>query len=396
MMEAILRRYNSCAAGERFEVVLKACPAGLKIGLLEAGALYQAARLDDGAWRLTVERRDAPAQGSMPGLHHLLSGRDGSLWTCERSHRVARVDMEEKRVAAVRSVALRASHLALDERAGRVFVADAAAGEIIALRADDLAELARWPAPGMPQLPLVSEEGIVCVTGGATGTVTLAWPRGDGYRASSVDVGGAPHDPCLDRDGEHLFVPCAADGSLVKLRLADGKIAGKITVGDGPSHLAMHPDGTRLYSANSWDGSVSCVSVEGERIGDAPSGAGAHAIDISPDGRRVYVANFMDDTLAVFDAATLERLALLPTEAYAHGLDVSPDGAYVVATGFASDHLRIFDAASARELGRVEVGRGSSHTAYGPDGSAWVGCSVSDHLARVDLASLTCAQLLRL
>ena len=393
---AIIERYNASDTGDRFEVLVSALEAGLRVSLLEAGARHRAEREDDGSWRVTIERRQAPAQGSVPGVHHVLAGGDGSLWTCERSRRIARIDTRTRRVVSVRAVARKASHLALDEQAGRLFVADAEACEIVALKADDLSEVARWPAPGMPQLPLVSADGIVCVTGGATGTLTVAWPSGDSYRPLTLEVGASPHDPALDHAGEHLFVPCAGDGTVVKVRMADGEIVGRMTVGEGPSHLAFHPDGTRFYSANSWDGTVTCTTAEGVRVAQAHSGGWAHAIDISPDGRWVYVANFLDDTVSVFSAATLERVALLGTDAYPHGLNVSPDGKHLVVTGFASDHLRIFDASSHRELARLEAGWGSSHTAFAPDGTAWVACSVSDHVACADLDSLTCTLRLRL
>jgi sugar lactone lactonase YvrE len=379
--QQIIDRYNAAQPGTRFEARVDELGAGLRMWLLEAGARHTATREGDG-WRLVVERRASPAQGTIPGLHHLLS--DGeSVWVAERARRVARVDTATRRTLARREVARKASHLAF--RDGRLFVADPGANEMIALRASDLSEIARWPAPGMPQLPLATADGIVCVTGGATGTVTLARPKAGGYAVQTVDVGKAPHDPCLDAEGQHLFVPCAGESTIVKLRLADAAIVGRVAVGDGPAHLARHPDGTRLYSANSWDGSVSCISTEGELLAQAPSGGWAHAIDVSPDGALVYVANFLDDTLAVFAAATLERVATLPTEAYAHGLDVSPDGRHVVTTGFCSSRLRIF---SAGETRTVEVGLGSSHTTFPGDGSAWVGCSVADHLARIDLASM--------
>ncbi|HEY5898206.1 MAG TPA: beta-propeller fold lactonase family protein, partial [Burkholderiales bacterium] len=212
-------------------------------------------------------------------------------------------------------------------------------------------------------------------------------------RSKSFPVGVAPHDPCLDRAGAHLFVPCAGESAIVKLRLSDGAMVGRIAVGDGPSHLAIH--GERVYSANSWDGTLSCVSTDGERLAQAPSGGWAHAIDLSPDGRFVYVGNFFEDTLAVFDAATLARRALVPTEPYAHGIDVSPDGRHVIATGFCSDAMRLFDATKFTELARITVGPGSSHTAFTPQG-AWVACSVGDHLAKIDLASGRCTGQARL
>jgi len=236
---------------------------------------------------------------------------------------------------------------------------------------------------------------VVCVTGGATGTLTIARPGAAGYAVQTIEVGSCPHDPVLTVDGACVLVPCSGDAQLVKVRLKDGRIGGRCAVGDGPSHLVLHPDGSRVYSANSWDGTITCVTVEGERVGETASGGWAHAIDITPDGRSVWVANFLDDTLAVFDALTLDRLALLPTERYAHGLDVSPDGRYVVATGFSSDCARIYDAGAFREHGRVEVGRGSSHSAFVGD-HAWIGCSVSGHVARVELASRRCTAKVRL
>lgn len=382
---AIIGHYNGLQAGAGFEAVLDDYPPGLRVWLLEGGVRHSASPADDGCWQLQIRRGAAPAQGSIPGVHHLLSGADGSVWVCERDRGVARIDGATRRVAAVRQVANKASHLALDARAGRLLVADPGANEVLALRAADLAVEQRWPAPGMPQLPAVSAAGVVCVTGGATGTLTIARPRAGGYQVQTLEVGAYPHDPLTA--GEYVFVPCAGDAVVVKVRLSDGHIAGRCAVGNGPSHLTIHPDGTRIYSANSWDGTLSCLTTDGEPVAHAESGGWAHAIDITPDGRWIYVANFLDDTLAVFDAATLQRTALLPTEPYAHGLDISPDGRYVVATGFASRFLRIYDAVRHVEIARVEAGLGSSHTAFmaGDATQAFVTCSVDDHVACIDL-----------
>ncbi len=391
---AIIERFNALNPGARFEACVDAYSAGLKVWLLEAGARHGAERLGGGAWRLTITRGLTPAQGSIPGVHHVVS--DGaSVWACQRGELVARIDAQTRRVVATRSVARKASHMALDAAAKRLFIADSEAGEVIALRAADLQIEQRWPAPGGPQLPLVSPDGIVCVTGPVSGTLTIARPHAGEYGVQTVAVGAYPHDPLLTQDGAHIFVPCAGGSELVKVRLADGGVVGRCEVGDGPSHLALHPDGARVYSANSWDGTVTCVTTDGEAVASAASGGWAHAIEATPDGRWVYAANFMDDTLAVFDAATLERVALLATDAYPHGLDVSPDGRYVIATGFASDCLRVFDAEAHREIARIEVGRGSSHTAIAGN-YAYVGCSVSDRIACIDLAKLSLQEQIRI
>ncbi len=386
---AIVECYNASTPGAQFAARVDTWSASLRMTLLEAGAQHEAARLDDGSWKIEVRRRSAAAQGTMPGLHHVVT--DGrSIWAAERGKRVARIDVSTGRIAAERAVASRASHLALAADAQRIFVADSEANAVLALRASDLEPLERWNAPGAPQLPLASPQGIVCVTGPASGTLTIARPAGPGYRVQTVEVGECPHDALLSPDGAHLFVPCVGAAELVKVRLSDGAVAGRASTGAGPSHLALHPQGERLYSANSWDGSVSALTLDGARVAEAKSGGGAHAVDIDPLGRWLYVANFFDDTISVFDAASLERRFVLASEPYAHGLDVCADGRYLVATGFASDCLRIFDARQPREIARLKVGWGSSHTAFA-GGSAFVGCSVSDHVARVDLDRLSLA-----
>jgi len=391
---ALIARYNEAQPRERYTARVDDWGPGLRMWLLEAGARHDLEACEHG-WRVTIERSASPAQGSMRGVHHVVTDGRGAVWTCERGSRVARIDAGAGEVAAVADIATKASHLALDADARTLIVADPGENRVLALDAANLRVREAWSAPGMPQLPLVSPDGIVCVTGGGTGTVTLARPAGEGYRVETIAVGRAPHDPLLARDGEHVWVPCAGGSEVVKVRLADGAIVVRCAVGDGPAHLASDPHNGRIFTANSWDGSVSCVTEEGELVRTVESGRWCHAIDITPDGRWLWTANFYDDTLAVFDTQTMERVALLPTERYAHGLDVSPDGRHVVATGFGSDAVRLYDAGSRSEIARIEVGQGSSHTAFF-GGVGYVGCSVSEHVAVVDLERRQCAGRLAL
>ena len=390
---SVFDRYNALGRGERFTARLDAYGSQLRISLLEAGVRHRVVRSVDGTWEILIERELSPAQGTIPGVHHVVADRNGSVWVCQRAARVARIDGIERRVAAAADVASAAAHLALDPERGMLFVADSRADQIIALRAADLGVEAKWSAPGAPQLPMVCPEGIVCAVGGASGMLTIARPRAGSYEVQTVSVGRTPHKAALTLDGGHVFVSCAGDGELVKVRLSNGRIVGRCAAGDGPTHLCTA--GSRVYSANSWDGTLSCMTEDGVRIGQSASGGWAHALEITPDRRWAYVANYLDDTLAVFDAESLERVALLETEAYAHGLDISPDGRYVVASGFSSDFVRVYDAAAHVELARIEVGRGSSHSAFLP-GLAFVACSVSDHVSCIDLVARRETERLRI
>jgi YVTN family beta-propeller protein len=390
---AILDAYNAAEEGDEFEAIVDSVGTGLRMWLIEAGAKHWFDEDTAGGSRLTVRRGLSPGQGTIPGLHHVAFAGNASVWACERSKRLAQFDAETGEVIRVAEIATKASHLAVDRAEGWVFVADPGADALLAVASADLSVRHTWPAPGAPQLPAVTVDGIVCVTGGGTGTLTIVRPRRQGYEVQTIEVGACPHDPLLTPDGKRVFVPCAGDGVIACVDLEDGGLLGRYAVGDGPSHLALHPDGERLYSANTFDGTVSCLSVEGDLMAQEASGPWAHQPEISPDGQRLYVANFLDDTLSVFDTEAMARIAILDAEPYPHGLGISPDGRWVVATGFSSDYLRVYDATALTESARVEVGRGSSHIVFLPDqDDAFIACSVDDHLARLDLAAMACTQ----
>ena len=390
---AILEAYNSAESGTEFSARVDSLDAGLRMWLIEAGAKHRFQEEESGCWRFTIQRGLSPGQGTVTGLHHVAVAGPSSVWSCERSKRLARFDGHTGQVVQVAGVATKASHLAVDRAEKWVFVADPGGDALLAIAAEDLSVQHAWPAPGGPQLPAVTDDGIVCVTGAGTGTITIVRPRSHDYDVQIVDVGACPHDPLVTADGKLVFVPCAGDSTIVKVDLESGRILGRYSVGDGPAHLALHPDGTRLYSANTFDGTLSCLSVEGDLLAHKASGPWAHQPVISPDGNFVFVANFLDDTVSVFDTEGLEKIMTLETDPYPHGLYVSPHGRWIIATGYSSDYLRVFDATTHMEAARIEVGRGSSHVAFLPDQeTAYVACSVDDHLARLDLVTMSCTQ----
>lgn len=387
---AITDHFNKLAPGARFEALIGDYAMGLRGWLLEAGLRHRATATPEGGWRLDFTRGLSAAQGSMPGLHHLVADAEGTVWACQRGPLVARIEPGGKSRPRSAAVTRKGSHIALDTKARRLVIADPELDRLVAVDADTLAVQEHWPAPGGPQLPLISPDGIICVTGHATGTLTIVRPQAGGFAEQTIEVGPGPHDPAVSADGDAVFVPCMGGDEVVKVTLADGRILGRTRVGQGPSHAKADHRRRRLYVANSWDGTLAAMSEDGTVLARAPSGGWAHAVEVTPDGQWVLVANFLDDTVTVFAADGLTPAARLETEAYPHGLDVARDGKRFVVTGFAADYARIFEVGSWRLLARVEVGRGGSHTAFAPDGDlAFIACSVDDHLAGLDLATGT-------
>lgn len=397
---ALVEGYNAAEVGAGIQFQLHGYDANIRIGLLEGGIRPRAIKqMEDKSYLLTVERELCPVQGSITGLHHVLSD-DRSVWTAERSTRVVRVDADTDDIVATASSMRRASHIGYDHRYGRLLVADSGGDRVAAFHAETLQLIQDWCAPGHPQIPVANKDGVVCVTGSRNlkGTLTIATPLDGRYSVQTVEVGAYPHDPLFDATERHVFVSCLGSSEIVKVRLSDAHVVDKFVVGDGPAHMVMDSSGRYLYCANSWDGSVARVDLVTSEIRTAPSGGWAHDLALTPDGQFLYVANFLDDTVSVFDP-TLNRLATLDTDPYPHGINLSHDGKFLVTTGFSSHHIRVFDAGAHREIARVEVGMGGSHTAFAQRANrtlAYVGCSVSDHLAVVDLAAGECIDHIRL
>src|SRR4029077_11883838 len=62
-------------------------------------------------------------------------------------------------------------------------------------------------------------------------------------------------------------------------------------------------DGALAYVANSFDGTVSVVSLKNRKVKDVIKvGAEPSAVALSPNGTRLYVANSSSNNLMVFDA----------------------------------------------------------------------------------------------
>jgi hypothetical protein len=286
ILRGIIAAYNRLKPGETVAVTIPNYTPGIRMGLVEAGAKHEAARQADGGWRLTVRGASQSLTGA-PGVHHVVAGPDGNVYTCQRASRAARIDGPAGAVAAVREVAHTASHMTLDAPRDRLFIGDAGGNALACVRASDLAPLGRWDVPGAPQLPFVTQDGIACITGGGAGVLGVVWPSNGGFRAKVIEVGSGPHDPVAAPDGRSVLVPCAGDGEVVRVSLADGAITGRFAVGDGPAHLAVHPDGDRVYVANTFDGTLACISPEGDLLARVDSGPWAHVPEVTPDGRLV-------------------------------------------------------------------------------------------------------------
>jgi YVTN family beta-propeller protein len=171
---------------------------------------------------------------------------------------------------------------------------------------------------------------------------------------------------------------------------------------DMPHGVKANHAGTRVY--------VSCMHSDEILEYDvgtlalrrrAPAGAGhasaGHAacaptfVAVAPDDRRLYVACNQANTLQVWDAATLRRIAEVPVGKGAYNVEPSADGALVAVTNKKDRSVSLVDAKALKEIARVPTSKPVVHgIAFSPAGRVvYISCeSVGSDPGAVDVIDL--------
>lgn len=150
-----------------------------------------------------------------------------------------------------------------------------------------------------------------------------------GERSALVRHGGGgpererqagPHAHMVLPEAERVLAVDLGADRIFRYRLdAAGELRAEapavpLPAGTGPRHVVRHPDG-RYFAVGELDGAVHALGRDLAGRERWPASAGAaqpSEIAVGPGGRFLYVANRGPDTVAVFDAATAERVAEVP------------------------------------------------------------------------------------
>ena len=173
---------------------------------------------------------------------------------------------------------------------------------------------------------------------------------------------------------------------------APPRVVSSLRTGAGASGVSINRAGTLALVANRVEGSVSVLSIEGERvevIGKQELGdkSGPAHVAFTPDGRRALVSRDGDSRISLLriDGHTV---SLDPRAISAglrpYGLDVSPDGAWAAVTNLGAgqgdaDTISLIDlrAEPPRVVDTVTVGQTPEGIFFSPDGR-WLGVTIID------------------
>lgn len=209
--------------------------------------------------------------------------------------------------------------LAVDERSGRIFVANVFDARVSVLDAmpGDLVTTARV-APSPTALAVAPTSGLVFVVtnsrafNGHDGVDVLDAASGQLLR--TIPVGRDAAAIVVDEHAGHVFVANRTDGTVSMLDAASGRVLRTITVGAAPAALALDQhDGliVVLDEGRQYDGypvgpsSLSLVQARSGRVVRTVGlGYRASAVALDAGSGHIFVADRSDDTVTMLSART--------------------------------------------------------------------------------------------
>jgi DNA-binding beta-propeller fold protein YncE len=115
--------------------------------------------------------------------------------------------------------------------------------------------------------------------------------------------------------------------------------------------LTVDADSGKAFTANIGSGTSSVVSIDlGEKIANLVSGAGTEGLALL--GGELWLSNRADDSITVFDAASLEQIDRLSLKGFPIRVEADPTRERIYITLPATDQLAVVDAAT-RKVAQV-------------------------------------------
>lgn len=206
---------------------------------------------------------------------------------------------------------------------------------------------------------------------------------------ATVATSGSAHAAVPSPDGSRIWVANISEHHLTEI-LFDSA-AGTWTVNRKIPSYGMRPicawftaDGSAIYVTNGGTpavvGTLAVIDVESGALITQVADFGREACGVqrSPDGSRMYANNGFheanqpeqNDNLFLFDTSDHRILARVQLQGQdAHGLHLSPDGSEVWVVGRATATVEIFDAGTLEPIAMLEgVGSRPDLAGFSPDG----------------------------
>src|SRR5215510_12303034 len=197
-------------------------------------------------------------------------------------------------------------------------------------------------------------------------------------------------EPVLAKATGKVFVSNEKSSTLTILDLS-GKVLQSIDTCARPRGMTFNPDRTAIYVGCSDDNTIALYDIATLRLLRRYRDIGApETFDLHPDGRHLYISNEDDSEMSVLDVETGEIVARYPTGPEPEGVQISKDGRLAFVASEVANLVHVVDIAQQKHLKDIPVGTRPRRFALTPDNKElWVSAELSGQVEIIDVETLT-------
>jgi PQQ-dependent catabolism-associated beta-propeller protein len=203
-------------------------------------------------------------------------------------------------------------------------------------------------------------------------TLVLAWPGS-----------------LLAKGTGKVFVSNEKSSTLTILDLA-GKVLQTIDTCARPRGMTFNPDHSAIYVGCGDDNTIALYDIASLRLVRRYRNISApETFDLHPDGRHLYISNEDDSEASVLDVEKGEIVGRFPTGPEPEGVQITKDGKLVFVASEVANLVHVIDVEKQKIIKEIPVGTRPRRFALTPDEKElWVSAELSGQVDIIDVEKL--------
>jgi PQQ-dependent catabolism-associated beta-propeller protein len=186
-----------------------------------------------------------------------------------------------------------------------------------------------------------------------------------------------------------VFVSNEKSSTLTILDSA-GKVLQTIDTCARPRGMTFNPDHTAIYVGCGDDNTIALYDIATLRLVRRYRNIAApETFDLHPDGKHLYISNEDDSEASVLDVETGEIVGRFPTGPEPEGVQVTKDGRLVFVASEVANLVHVIDVQQQKVIKEIPVGTRPRRFALTPDQKElWVSAELSGQVDIIDVEKL--------
>ena len=195
--------------------------------------------------------------------------------------------------------------------------------------------------------------------------------------------------PLLAKASGKVFVSNEKSSTLTILDQT-GKVLQTLETCARPRGMTFNPEHTAIYVGCGDDNTIAVYDIATLRLVRRYRNIAApETFALHPDGRHLYISNEDDSEMSVLDVETREIVARYPTGPEPEGVQISKDGRLAFVASEVANLVHVVDVQQQKHIKDIPVGTRPRRFALTPDNKElWVSAELSGQVEIIDVETL--------